>query len=324
MTTATVVPLGATCYLAAAGFEADLRSQLGADAKPIVAGSPLFVASGRPRPAAWAANIWFDAVRIEFDSIADGARALSALGRNWALFPAALFRRAELMAQRVPCVSSKAIVFPSSVPLPLGSWTLIEPGVVVAAARCSSPFPNGEPRFVEDREHPPSRAYLKLWEALTLAGRRPGPGSRCVDLGSSPGGWTWALERLGARVLSVDKAPLAASVAALSRVRFLKESAFALKPEAAGKIDWVVSDVVCYPERIVGVVLRWLEAHPSASFIVTIKFQGATEMAPLAPLAKVEGSRLLHLHHNKHELTWMRIAPAPARHPSAAVGTTSG
>ncbi|HEX7600787.1 MAG TPA: hypothetical protein VF316_04240, partial [Polyangiaceae bacterium] len=104
-------PLGATCYLAAAGFEAELRSQLGADAKPIVDGARLFVAPGRPRPAAWAANVWFDPVRIEFDSIAEGARALSKLGHNWALFPAALFRRAELMTARVPCVSPKVIVF---------------------------------------------------------------------------------------------------------------------------------------------------------------------------------------------------------------------
>jgi 23S rRNA (cytidine2498-2'-O)-methyltransferase len=105
----------------------------------------------------------------------------------------------------------------------------------------------------------------------------------------------------------VDKAPLAASVAKLPRVRFMKESAFALGPASVGNVDWVVSDVVCYPERIVGLVLRWLEAHPRASFIVTIKFQGQTDMAPLGALANIEGGHLQHLHHNKHELTWMRI-----------------
>jgi 23S rRNA (cytidine2498-2'-O)-methyltransferase len=309
---AVVTPLGATVYLAASGYEAELHKELGADAKALGSGGRLFVAPGPPRPAAWAANVWFDPVRIEFDSIAQGARALSALGNNWALAPSGLFRRATLLGERVPFRSAKPIVFPSSPP-PIGSWTLIEAGTIVAAARCSSPFPNGEARFVEDREHPPSRAYLKLWEALTIAGRRPGPGSRCVDLGSSPGGWTWALERLGARVLSVDKAPLASNVSALSRVKFLKESAFALDPASAGRVDWVVSDVICYPARIVGLVDRWLEAHPGASFIVTIKFQGATEMTPLTPLYRVEGSRLVHLHHNKHELTWIRIAPGPPR-----------
>ena len=69
-----------------------------------------------------------------------------------------------------------------------GSWTLLDPETMLAAAQCTSPFPNGEIGFVEDRIGPPSRAYLKLWEALTLIGSRPGPGERRVDLGSSPGG----------------------------------------------------------------------------------------------------------------------------------------
>ena len=79
-----------------------------------------------------------------------------------------------------------------------------------------------------------------------------------------------------------------------------------------GKVDWVVSDIIAYPDRIVGLVERWLAAHPAASFVVTIKFQARTEMAPLAPLVAVPGSRLLHLFHNKHELTWMRIPRIPS------------
>ena len=234
-------------------------------------------------------------------------RDSTALGKNWALFPLTLFRRAALLADRVPFLSGKHLAFPTTALPALGSWTLLDANTVIAAPRCTSPFPNGEAQFVEDKESPPSRAYLKLWEALTLAGKRPGPGTRCVDLGSSPGGWTWALERLGARVLSVDKAPLDKRLASLTRIKFLKESAFALDPTKAGKIEWVVSDIICYPERIVTLVERWLAAHPSASFVVTIKFQGTTDMAPLAKLTRVPGSRLLHLHHNKHELTWLRI-----------------
>ena len=65
---------------------------------------------------------------------------------------------------------------------------MLDPETMLAAAQCTSPFPNGEIGFVEDRIGPPSRAYLKLWEALTLIGSRPGPGERRVDLGSSPGG----------------------------------------------------------------------------------------------------------------------------------------
>jgi 23S rRNA (cytidine2498-2'-O)-methyltransferase len=304
-------PLGGTLYLAPEGYEAELRAELGPDASPVVPGGRLFLAPGPPRPVAWAANVWIDPVRVAFDSAGDAARVLRGLGKSWALLPLAHFRRAALIGEQVPALSDKPIVFPSPPPPRPGSWTLVEPHVLLAAARCSSPFPNGEPRFVEDRDHPPSRAYLKLWEALTVLGRRPGPGARAVDLGSSPGGWTWALERLGARVLSVDKAPLDPRVASLSRVKLLQKSAFAVDPASAGKVDWVVSDIVAYPARIVDLALRWLGAHPAASFVVTIKFQGTTDMTDARRLRDVPGARLVHLHHNKHELTWLRLAPAP-------------
>jgi 23S rRNA (cytidine2498-2'-O)-methyltransferase len=306
-------PFGATIYQAAPGYVAELRAELGAAARPIAPESDLLGLAGPPVPAAWAANVWLDPVRIAFASTGDAARALSALGRNWALHPLALHRRASLIADRVPCLSGKPLPFPAPKPPALGAWALLDEHTIVASARCTSPFVNGEARFVEDHENPPSRAYLKLWEALTLAGRHPGPGTRCVDLGASPGGWTWALERLGARVLSVDKAPLDRRVASLARVKCIKESAFALEPAAAGKIEWIVADIICYPERIVALVERWLLAHPSASFVVTIKFQGATDMAPIERLRRIPGSQIRHLSHNKHELTWMRIGPPAAR-----------
>ena len=133
---------------------------------------------------------------------------------------------------------------------------------------------------------------------------------RCVDLGSSPGGWTWALERLGARVISVDKAPIDERLTRLTRVRYVQESAFALDPSGVGRVHWLVSDVICYPARIVKLIERWIAVHPGAGFVITIKFQGDTDMAPLRDLAKIDGGRLVHLHHNKHELTWLRTPPA--------------
>ncbi len=307
----TVTPFGATVYLAAEGYDAELQAELGRGAAPLVKGGRLYTLPGPPRPAAWAANVWLDPVRIRFETPGDAARVLGGMGKSWAPMPVTLFRRTALLAQRVPLTAGRPLAFPSPPPPPSGAWTLVAQDTLVASARCASPFPNGEVHFVEDHTNPPSRAYLKLWEALTLAGRRPVPGARCVDLGSSPGGWTWALERLGARVLSVDKAALDPRLAKLTRIKFRQESAFGVDPGTVGKVDWVVSDIIAYPERIVGLVERWLAAHPAASFVVTIKFQAKTEMAPLAPLIAVPGSRLLHLFHNKHELTWMRISANP-------------
>lgn len=299
-------PLGATAYLAPEDFAPELAAELGSGPSH---GERLFVLPGPARAAHWAQNVWPDLVEIRFESIGAAAKGLRSLGRNWSLFPTALHRRAALIAEKLPHVGGKPLAFPAAAPTaPLGAWTLLEPGRLLASPAATSPFPNGEARFVEDKAGPPSRAYLKLWEALALARRWPQPGQRCIDIGAAPGGWTWALASLGAEVHSVDKAPLEPRIAALSNVHHRQESAFGLDPAREPPYDWVVSDIVCYPERLVRLVQAWLAAQPGANFIVTVKFQGATDMAAIAPLAEVPGSSLRHLFNNKHELTWMRLA----------------
>jgi len=294
-----------TAYLAAEGFVEDLRAELG---EVSAAYGRLLLAPGPARPAAWAANIWHGPVRLAVASIGDAAKRLRAMQRNWALYSHAHHRRAALIEAKLPKVSAKPLRFPEPAPTAaLGSWTLIDEVTVLASPRCSSPFPNGEARFVEDKAAPPSRAYLKLWEALTLLGEHPEPGSLCLDLGSSPGGWTWALARLGARVVSVDKAPLEPRIATMPGVEVRRESAFALDPRALGPVDWLFSDVVCYPPRLLGLVERWLAAGTCRRFVCTLKFQGPTDRETARRFAAIPGSRLVHLHHNKHELTWMRL-----------------
>ncbi|MGH7058751.1 MAG: SAM-dependent methyltransferase, partial [Stellaceae bacterium] len=219
-----------------------------------------------------------------------------------------LYRRAVLIQQQLPPVSAKPLVFGEPAPTaPLGSWTLLDRGTILAAPRCTSPFANGEAHFVEDREGPPSRAYLKLWEALTLIGRRPQPGERCLDLGASPGGWSWALQRIGAKVISIDKAPLDQEIANLPGIAFRLESAFGLDPRAVGPIDWLFSDIVCYPARLLALVERWLAAGACRHFVCTIKFQGETDHETARRFAAIPGSQLRHLHHNRHELTWSKL-----------------
>src|SRR5262249_10918 len=155
-----------------------------------------------------------------------------------------------LIADKLPKVSAKPIVFGAAAPTaPLGSWTLVAPDLMLASPSCASPFPNGEARFVEDPKAP-SRAYLKLWELFTLIGTHPQPGELCVDLGASPGGWTYVLGKLGARVISVDKAALDPRLAELPGIEQRRASAFALDPRTVGPVDWLFSDVVCYPKRL--------------------------------------------------------------------------
>ncbi len=268
------------------------------------------LAAGPPRAVAWVANIWRAPQRLTITSIGDAAKQLRAIQRNWALYSFAHHRRAALIAEKLPKVSAKPLRFGDPAPAaPLGSWTLIDPATVLAAVSCSSPFPNGEPHFIEDKEAPPSRAYLKLWELFTILGIRPRPGETCLDLGASPGGWSWVLQQVGARVIAIDKAPLDARILALPGLSQRQQSAFALAPGDVGPVDWLFSDIVCYPQRLLGLVEKFRAAGTVRNFVCTIKFQGATDFATQARFAAIPGSRLLHLHVNKHELTWVRLTP---------------
>jgi 23S rRNA (cytidine2498-2'-O)-methyltransferase len=292
-----------TAYLAADGFEAQLGEELrlaGVTSRP----NGRLLIGDKPVAAAWAANIWHDCVELPVSSVGAAAQALRDVQRNWAMYAPLHHRRAALIQERLPHVSAKPIVFPAAAPTaPLGSWTLLAPDRMLMSARCSSPFPNGEAAFVEDKSGPPNRAYLKLWEALVRLGRWPQAGERCLDLGASPGGWTWVLARLGARVVAVDKAPLEPAVAAMPGVEWRGESAFALKPESVGPVDWLLSDIVCYPARLLHLVERWRESGLVKNFVCTIKFQGPTDHATAAAFAALPGAQVQHLHHNKHELT---------------------
>jgi 23S rRNA (cytidine2498-2'-O)-methyltransferase len=294
-----------TAFLAAKGYVDELAEELGAVDR---SHGRLLIASGPPRAAAWAANVWLDPQEITIASISDAAAKLRVIQRNWAVYAPRLYRRASLIQERLPTVSARPLVFGAPAPTaPLGSWTLLDARKLLAAPCCTSPFSNGEVHFVENRSGPPSRAYLKLWEALTLIGCRPQPGEKCLDLGSSPGGWSWALQQMGANVVSVDKAGLAPGIARLPGIEHRLASAFALDPRTVGPLDWLFSDVVCYPARLLALVERWLDAGTCRRFVCTVKFQGRTDHDAARRFAAIPGSQLRHLFHNKHELTWIKI-----------------
>lgn len=299
-----------TAYLAADGLESQLREELTRGGVEVRAEhGRLLLSEAPPLRAAWAANIWHDCVELPVASIGTAAKSLRDIQRNWAMYAPLHHRRAALIQEKLPHVSAKPVIFPAAAPTaPLGSWTLLAPDRLLAAAACSSPFANGEVELVEDKVGPPSRAYLKLWEALVRLRRWPQPGQRCLDLGASPGGWTWVLARLGAEVVAIDKAPLDPKVAAMPGVEWRGESAFGLDPASVGAVDWLFSDVICYPARLFRLVERWRASGLVKNLVCTIKFQGETDHETAAAFAALPGAEVLHLHNNKHELTFMLVA----------------
>ncbi len=293
----------ASAYLAPEGLEATLAEELARAGVRIACWhGRLALSPDPPVQAAWALDSWTAPREIAAPSVKAAADGLRAIQRNWAAYGAAHHRRMALIAARLPPVKSRKLRFPEPAPAAhLGAWTLLTPEVMLASPGKSSPFVNGECRFEEDRTGPPSRAYLKLWEACTRIGAWPLAGERCIDLGAAPGGWTWAIARLGAQVLAVDRAELDPAVAAMPGVTMRQESAFALAPEPA---DWLFSDVIAYPDRLLALVQRWIAAGTVRRIVCTLKFQGATDHDAAAAFAAIPGGRVMHLFHNKHELTF--------------------
>lgn len=295
-----------TAYLAADGYADELDEELARGGVAVVQSfGRLRISESRPIHAAWAANTWWDAERIPIESIGDAASKLRHRQRNWALYEPPEHRgRAELIADKLPYVAANPLELGEVAPdAPLGSWTLLDRDLVLAATDCANPFPNGEPSFVEDRHGPPSRAYLKLWEAFARLRRQPGPGERCLDLGAAPGGWTWLLARSGAEVHAIDKAPLDPGVAGLANVTVEQGSVFALAPEDVDPVDWWCSDVIAYPDRLLDLVEQWLTSGRVRNLVCTLKFQGATDFAAVARATALPGAQVFHLDNNKHELT---------------------
>ena len=85
------------------------------------------------------------------------------------------------------------------------------------------------------------------------------------------------------------------------------ESAFGLDPSQMPPVDWLFSDVICYPARLLVLVRRWLEAGRARNFCCTIKFQGETDHATAAEFAAIPGAMVFHGAHNKHELMFLRL-----------------
>lgn len=295
-----------TVYHAAPGLLPELVTELGEGVTAVR--DPLVLADGPARQAAFAANVWLAPQFLPVDSIGDAAKKLRAIQRNWSLVPTGHFRRAALVAEKLPRVAARPLPFGQPLPdAPLGAFTLWEENLLLASPMTSEPVPGGEYRFAEDKLGPPSRAYLKLWELFTRLGSHPGPGELCLDMGGSPGGWAWVLASLGARVFCIDKAGLAANVDKNPLVSWCPGSAFGLDPRHAGAVDWLFSDVICYPDRLYEWLARWLTLGECRRFVLTVKLQGETDFGLLDKFRAIPGSRLLHLSNNKHELTFTRL-----------------
>lgn len=296
-------------YLSPFEHESDLHAELTFKNLTILEQQGrVFLVEGTRDDIVWAQVSWLDVQEIAITSIGDAAKKLKALGRNWALYSTGHHRRAELIQEQLPHYPVKPIPFLHPRPsAPMGGWTLWDTDKIFASARTSSPYPLAEMTFIEDQVNPPSRAYLKLWEFFTChSPRAPRADEHLLDMGACPGGWTWVLQSFGGQVTAVDKAPLEPRIAQLPNVTVREESAFGMNPADLVRVDWFFSDIICYPARLLELVKKWEKAG-TRNFVCTLKFQAETDHATTERFIKELGGKVIHQHHNKHEVTWYRI-----------------
>lgn len=158
---------------------------------------------------------------------------------------------------------------------------------------------------VPDDKSVPSRAYRKLLEGQAIFGQWLEPGQKCVDLGACPGGWSAIALKQGAIVTAVDRSPLRDDLMKSKQLTFLRGDAFSFEPKQ--KVDWLICDVIAFPERSFELVQKWQAKGWCKRCLVTLKFKGQPDLALLESvknfLAKNSQSwGLRHLRSNKNEV----------------------
>lgn len=154
-----------------------------------------------------------------------------------------------------------------------------------------SPDPGGSSGILLP-EGAPSRAWLKLEEAIRFFGLRFTPRDVVVELGCAPGGVVHALLQRGVSVIGVDPAKLApvvmtAAVPAVPETSSApwvfhcrKPAALVSKRDLGGRATWFMSDMNQSPEVAIKECGRFRKMCPSIrSALITLKLTDLSQIA---------------------------------------------
>lgn len=176
------------------------------------------------------------------------------------------------------------------------------------------PFPGGHIQIPDDLKAP-SRAFKKLLESQKILGCPIKEGEKVLDLGASPGGWSYIALMNGAQVTAIDRSPLCDELMNNSNVEFIKGDAFNFDDQK--DYDWVISDIICDPQRVLELIEKWVIADKKVNFIFTLKFKGDENYHILGDIKKAlshyKGPLFIRqLNSNKNEVTVMGLVSKEA------------
>ena len=197
----------------------------------------------------------------------------------------------------------------------LPSATSVYPGR--ARTDASSPWPMGIPRLKLPRGAP-SRSALKLEEALLVMASAQlrdewlRPGRSAVDLGASPGGWSFVLARLGLHVIAVDNGPIDKRIADGLAIEHRREDGFHFRP--ARPVDWLTCDIAASPLTVARLLVDWFTEGLCRGAVFNLKLPMRERYRTLRDCERVlrealdvEGFRYTlafkHLYHDREEVS---------------------
>ena len=153
----------------------------------------------------------------------------------------------------------------------------------------------------------PSRAAMKLEEALDWLGFGPERGELCVDLGAAPGGWTWVLVQRGARVIAVDPGRLRPDLQRRKGVTEVTASAFTYTPKEP--VDWLFCDMAWRPVEVARMLAKWARRDWARVLVSNVKLPMKQKAAIVREVREVvhgggwKRVRTRQLYHDRDEIT---------------------
>ncbi|MEY2633329.1 MAG: rRNA (cytidine2498-2-O)-methyltransferase [Pseudomonadota bacterium] len=185
--------------------------------------------------------------------------------------------------------------------------------VGLSTLRKSSPWPMGIPRLRMPRGAP-SRSTMKLAEAILHFGleRWLDTGQTAVDLGASPGGWSWQLVQRGIHVTAIDNGPMDKALLATEMVEHLRTDGFHYRPKRP--VQWLVCDMIEKPSRIATLMADWICEGHAQQAVFNLKLPMKTRFEELARCREIIRQRfqaagleeqltLRQLYHDREEVT---------------------
>ena len=250
----------------------------------------------------------FGEIRVEYPETNDG-KTLSTLARKLTVPLRQSLRKAGVLLQKENSRAAVLHLFMQS-----GSSAYLG----ISYPENNSPLENGIMRlkFPSDA---PSRSTLKLEEAFLQFipkqewDKRLGGGLNAVDLGASPGGWTYQLVKRSMMVTAIDNGPMAESLLETGQVKHLTVDGFKFEPQKKN-VYWVVCDMIEQPQRVAQRMGDWLingwcqEAIFNLKLPMKKRYETVTEILAQLEQRLVDVDikfrlQVKHLYHDREEVT---------------------